>query len=415
MIDGAPMGITGGFNYVPLVDAVEEFKVAAPTSDASHGLSGGGVINMTMKSGSNQLHGGVSWFLRNNVLDANNTQSNRAGLKSQQHQFNQFSAMVSGPIIRNRFFYTGDYDGYRERTPFPTTVTVPTLPQREGDFSQTLNSSRQLVAIYDPLSTRQVGNTFVRDAFGSNRIPPNRMSKIGQNVVKFFPLPNVTTDPVTNFNNYASSPNIGRFGYDSWHAKFDYLWDSSHRTSASVTENWGFATRLNNGISGPATMGPDPQTRNHYGAILDHVWTINPTTVLNVRLNWTRFAEMRRLLSTGLDMTQLGFSSTLAAASPLPVLPVIEISRFATLGESNHNITPFDSFQIFPNVVKAWNKHNLKFGADLRLMRESDYKPRYSAGRYTFNTNWTRGPLDTSSSAPLGHRGSSAQSGFPHA
>ncbi len=154
MIDGAPMGITGGFNYVPLVDAVEEFKVAAPTSDASHGLSGGGVINMTMKSGSNAVHGGASWFLRNNVLDANNTQTNRAGLKSQQHQFNQFSAMIGGPIIRNKFFYTGDYDGYRERTPFPTTVTVPTLAQREGDFSQTLNSSRQMVAIYDPLTTR---------------------------------------------------------------------------------------------------------------------------------------------------------------------------------------------------------------------------------------------------------------------
>ena len=141
--------------------------------------------------------------------------------------------------------------------------------------------------------------------------------------------------------------------------------------------------------------------------------TLNPTTVLNVRLNWTRFAEMRRLLSSGLDMTTLGFPATLAAASPLPVLPVVEVGQFATLGESNHNITPFDSFQIFPNIVKVWNKHNLKLGADLRLMRESDYKPRYSSGRYTFNANWTRGPLDTSSTAPLGQELASFLLGLP--
>ena len=142
LLDGAALGVSGEWTYSPLVDAVEEFKVSTPINDASQGLTGGGVVNMTMKSGTNRLHGLLSEFIRNNIFDANKTQANAAAaespwLKKQQHQFNSFAGMISGPIIKNKFFYSGNYEGFRETVPSPLTQTVPTIEQRTGNFSKT--------------------------------------------------------------------------------------------------------------------------------------------------------------------------------------------------------------------------------------------------------------------------------------
>ncbi len=147
LVDGASInGGSGGWRFAPLVDGVEEFKVTAPAADASLGLSGGGVINMTMKGGSNTFHGTFSEYFRNHMFDAVTTQTNRAGaqrpdLLNQQHQWNDFSGLVSGPIRKDKFFFSAWYEGFRERVPFPTTQTVPTLLERSGDFSNTRNAA----------------------------------------------------------------------------------------------------------------------------------------------------------------------------------------------------------------------------------------------------------------------------------
>ncbi|MCX6635794.1 MAG: TonB-dependent receptor, partial [Acidobacteria bacterium] len=147
--------------------------------------------------------------------------------------------------------------------------------------------------------------------------------------------------------------------------------------------------------------------------MLDDVVTLTPTMVLNTRLNWTRFAEVHLLPSTGMDITAMGFPSFLAAASPLLILPRVDLGAFGQLGESNANTTPFDSFQIFSNMVKVVNRHSLKIGADIRRYRESNYQPQNSSGRYQFSTNWTRGPLDSASSAPVGQDLASFLLGLP--
>src|SRR5262245_39176317 len=143
LIDGAPDAATGGWQYAPVVDAVEEFKVATSSVDAAYGRTGGGVVNLTMKSGTNNLHGSMFLFHRGNSLDANTTQNNRNGIQTVGHRFDDFGTVLSGPIRRDKTFFMGFYEGFREHIPFPRTSTVPSDLERQGDFSQTFNSAGQ--------------------------------------------------------------------------------------------------------------------------------------------------------------------------------------------------------------------------------------------------------------------------------
>ena len=120
--------------FAPLVDGIEEFKVSTPSTDASLGLSGGGVVNMTMKGGTNNFHGTLSEYVRNNIFDAVATQTNQSPIRAMQHQWNDFSALVTGPIVKNKLLFSGWYEGFRERIPFPTTQTVPSELERAGLF-----------------------------------------------------------------------------------------------------------------------------------------------------------------------------------------------------------------------------------------------------------------------------------------
>lgn len=401
LLDGAPLGVSGNWNYSPLVDAVDEFKVSTPTSDASQGLTGGGVVNMTMRSGTNRLHGVLSHFIRNNIFDANATQANRAAaqrpdLKNQQHQWNSFAGMLSGPVIKNKMFYAGHYEGYRERVPFPVTVTMPTLEQRQGDFSRTFNAGGQQIVVFDPLTTRQEGARFVRDPFPGNRIPDARIVPVARNMLKFIPLPNIVTNPVTFLNNFAASPNVGRFDYDAQHVKVDYIWNERHRTSASETFNRGSGNRSANGIGSgnPAKTGVDPKRRRHYGAILDHVWTASATTVLNGRLSWDRAMDFNEQLSANtFDGSQLGFPGRIGS-NPVARFPNITIAEYASWGDGNKPFMARDTYSAVLDISHAHGLHFFKFGARVGQGRFYEANSGDWNGRINFTKVFTqRDPL----------------------
>ncbi len=398
LLDGAPLGVSGAWDYAPLVDAVEEFKVSAFANDASHGLTGGGAVNMTMKSGANQLHGLASEFFRNNVFDAVATQTNRAAaqrpdLKNQQHQWNSFAGMLSGPIIKNKFFYSGHYEGYRQRVPFPVTVTFPTAEQRTGDFSNTLNASRNLIVVYDPLSTRQAGSSYARDPFPGNRLPSQRIVPVAQNILKFVPMPNIVTNPITNFNNFAASPNVGQYRYDAYYVKFDYFWNSSHRTFASHTQNHGSETRTGNGIpvGNPAKQGPDPNNRAHYAATLDHVWTVNPTTVLNARIAWDRYYWLRRLTSNdAFDGSTLGFKGR-SGANTAPHFPIVTMTNYTVIGANvDRMFQPNDTYTSVVDLSRTAGRHFLKFGMRAGQARFSRSNKGDLDGLFAFTPAFTQ-------------------------
>ncbi len=208
-IDGVPdtaprnNSINNFLVYTPTVDAVAEFKVETNSLSAQYGRFNGGVINVVLKSGTNNLHGSVYEFLRNSVMDANNFFNNRSGLALPALKRNQFGFTLGGPVVlphlykgKNKTFFFVDYEGYRESLASTASFTVPTALQRQGDFSQTTTSGGQLITIYDPQSTTMVNGALTRTAFAGNVIPTSRLDPVALALAKYYPLP--TNNSLTN-------------------------------------------------------------------------------------------------------------------------------------------------------------------------------------------------------------------------
>src|SRR5262249_20524590 len=194
--DGAPNNLVGQNNlaYVPPVEATQEFKVQTNTYDAQYGRTGGGIVNVSIKSGTNRLHGAVYEYLRRTGLTANTFVNNANNSPRTNQLVDQYGFAVNGPVRiprlyngRDRTFFTFAMERYRQRDPRPALGSVPTVLERGGDFSQTRTAAGALYAIYDPLTVRpnpafnstrpvSVSNPqFIRSPFEGNRIPAFRM------------------------------------------------------------------------------------------------------------------------------------------------------------------------------------------------------------------------------------------------
>ncbi len=396
LIDGAPAGARGSWNTSPMVDAVEEFKVTSPVSDASNGLSGGGVVSVKMKSGTNEIHGSLSEFLQNVKLDSNVTQTNRAlalspFLKNQNSQ-NSFAARISGPILKNRFFYTGHYEGTRIRQSRPATVSIPTLEQRAGDFNQTFNSAKQNILMYDPLTTVQTGSTFTRSPIPGNVIPASRIAAPARSILGFLPTPNLVTDPVTNINNYASVPNSRWIDPNDYYVKADYIWNERHRTSASDTYAWAYNNQpAGNGLPrGNPLRNIGAQSRTSYGATLDHVWIVSNSFNVNARLGWNRFIQTTdAIYQQEFDGSKLGFSGRIGS-SPVTRFPVLALQDYAGWGLSAKQFSPDDQYTAILDASKNIGRHFLKFGARYSRIVFSRSNNGNWYGNYTFNRVFTQ-------------------------
>src|SRR5262245_5424413 len=177
-----------GISVFPSVDAIQEFKVLGANYPAEYGRSLGSVLNVVYKSGTNEFHGSAYEFFRDSALDSNNYFAKKAGTPLSDYQRSQFGGVAGGPIVRGRTFFMGSFEGLREQRQSQTTTTVPTLAQRQGDFSQTFAQNGQLIRVFDPFSTRaNPAGGFQRDQFDGNRIPASRMDPVALNVLKYFP------------------------------------------------------------------------------------------------------------------------------------------------------------------------------------------------------------------------------------
>jgi hypothetical protein len=383
-MDGASNGLQGGASFVPLEDAIAEMKVSTPISDASYGLSGGGVISVVTKSGTNQFHGAANEFFQNSVLDAWSTQQKAAIQQNAAFQYrkkrdNVYSALGTGPVIKNKLFFAGSYDGRQTRSATPTNTSVPTVLQHQGDFSKTFNSAGQLDVIYDPLSTTQVGNSFVRTAFPGNVISPNRINPVAANILALDVLPNYVSpnSPITNVNNYFIGDNPSSVSFQGLWSKGDYIWNDKNRTSATWDRSarTGFSA-TGNGILRPdplLTVNGDPIKRQHQGAIVDHVATLNPTTVLTVRAAWDFWEEKVFGRSQwGYDGTKLGFTGPTGLDGI--GFPTFGFSggpvAFAGFGNSQDDLRPKTDYELSGDLSKTIGKHFFRFGLRAAQIRE---------------------------------------------
>ncbi len=420
LLDGAPN--TTGNNrvaYNPPVDAVAEMKVEVFQTDASYGHSGGGTVNVVMKSGTNAIHGSLYEFNQVSRLAATPFFTNLAGLKKQVTRFNQYGGTVGGPVAipkifngRDKVFFFFAYEGIKDSIPNPSTQTVPTLAERKGDFSELLKLG-PAYQIYDPRTGVVEGGRIRRTPFANNIIPPDRLNPIALNYLQFFPLPN-QPGRADGGDNFLSNTDGEINQFASYLGRLDLNFSTRHKMFMNARHNDRLGSKGNFVGKSPLDMTAIlGLNRTNWGALIDDVFTISPTTVLNTRVNWSRFEEPRPNFSTGFDMTSLGFSPALLAAAPKKTLPAIIPDRFVRIGDSGGVELPFDSYQIFSTLTKVAGKHTLKTGADLRWTRESGIDYGYASGDYVFSTNWTRGPLDNSSGAPLGQDFASFLLGLP--
>ena len=142
------------FAIIPSIDAVQEFKVQTNNMSAEFGRTSGGVVNVSMRNGTNAFHGSLYEFLRNSAFDSNNFFNNVSGQKKPPFRFNQFGGTVGGPIRKDKTFFFFNYEGLRRRTGRTLLFSVPTADQRRGDFSATRAATGQVIQIFDPETTR---------------------------------------------------------------------------------------------------------------------------------------------------------------------------------------------------------------------------------------------------------------------
>ena len=416
LVDGAPDTTRNSrVAYNPPPDAVQEIKVEAFQADAAYGHTGGGTVNVVMRGGTNQFHGSAYEFNQVSKLAATPFFTNKGGQKKSQSIFNQWGLTAGGPIWipkiingKDKLFFFFGYEGIHDAFPEPQTRTVATAAERTGDFSQLLTLGSKY-AIYDPLTgVKQSNGRVLRQVFAGNLLPADRLSNIAKGLVAFNPLPN-QTGQVDGNQNYIDD-SVRRDVFDGELGRLDYNISERHKFFYSFRHNYRVEDR-NNHYHNIATG--NLLNRINWGSTLDDVYTLSPTAVMNVRLNWTRFTEANDKPSAGYDFTKLGFPSYIAAASQKLVMPIVDLNQFSDGGDNGGDRTPFDLFQIFGSVTKVHARHTLKFGGDVRESRESSSSYGNSSGQYVFREDYTRGPLDNSTAAPLGQDLASFMLGYP--
>ena len=407
-IDGFPStaGIGNEITTIPNVDSTQEFKIQSNNLSAEWGRIGGGVINVSTRSGTNQLHGSVYEFLRNDVLNANEFFNKRAGKGVPEFRLNQFGYAVGAPILlpkiyngKDRTFFFTDYQGTRWRQGAVFQGTMPTDLQRQGDFSRTLNQTGQQVVVYDPVTTRAnpaKAGSFIRDPFPGNVIPRNRQDPVALKLLPYYPEPNTAGNPFTAVNNYVSNaPN----GIDQLNVnnRIDHAISQKWRTFARLSINrttltFGDTYCVTNSYCNPASPTNGKVTVDNYSGGMGNTITLSPSTVLDVRYGFARFYWIRTGRGLGFDQTQVGMPSSLVGQLSVPYFPIQSVQGFSALGGGSL-VNKADTTQSILNSLNhVAGKHNLKAGTDFRIRRSDLFQLANAGGTYAYTQGMTTGP-----------------------
>ena len=391
-----------GISVFPSVDAIQEFKVLGANYPAEYGRSLGSVLNVVYKSGTNQFHGSGYEFFRDSTFDANNFFANRVNQPLGDYRRSQFGGVAGGPIRRSRTFFMTSFEGLRERRASQTTTTVPTLAQRQGDFSQTLAQNGQLIRLFDPFSTRaNPAGGFIRDQFSGNVIPAARMDPVALQVLKYFPLPNQAGNPTTGADNYFATGSA-ELDVNNFDARVDHQLSDKQK----LFVRYSYRTTL----SAPATFFPEEiaiaegrvneQNLAHNG-VIDFNRTMSNTSVLNARLGFARTLFIFDNQGLGFRPSSLGLPVSIDENVDRLMFPRFGVGGLVTLGGNDHRYNAFMSYTAAASLTKLRGAHTLKVGFDGRMLRVNVWEAR-SAGTFNFRAAETQGPNPTAASSTAG-------------
>ncbi len=421
LLDGAVNnGQAGGNNiaYVPIVDAVQEFNVQSNSYDAQYGHTGGGIFNVVLKSGTQDLHVTAWEFMRRKFLDANTYQNNAIpptpanpkGIERSAHMLDQYGVQLEGPLLipkllkrdgKVQAFFLGSIENYYEEWPQFLRNSWPEPEMREGDFSKLVTATGEKVTIYNPFDyTMDANGNPQRRPFPDNKIPASLISPVARAVTKYMPLPN-NTEPGVRYSTgnrinptYAATDN-----FYNLILKFDFNFGDKNRGFFRHASNDRTEDRCVNDVcTGPGMDGQQPFQRINDAYVADWVGTLSPTLIVNVRAAHNRFIEKGfGRGNVDFDLTSLGLPSSLISRLPGPTyFGRWNFDGYSSLGRyQGINIT--NNYGLMGNVTKIAGSHTLKAGIDFRRIH---YITQDSGDilRFDGQTRWTQREYNVSRS-----------------
>lgn len=373
---------------VPVIDSIAEYRVMESNFNAQYGDAAGAVTTVTTKSGTNQFHGTVWEFLRNNILNANYYFANLNGTPRGGYHRNVFGGDLGGPILKNRLFFFGDYQGVRQTRPSVTTLTIPT--QAEVNMVETGNFNGIGLTLYNPYS----GTSKSRDAFPDNIIPKSYLDPAAQKLFALLPAPTratannnyiITPSSVLNSNQFdvRLDDNVG----SEDHLFFKYSFQRPYwLIPGTMYPRAGAAIQVGPYLSN----GSISHVQTQSGTIgYSHIFS--PTLLLDAHagiLRW--YAHDNPMGQQYASATAIGISG-INYNSLTGGLPAVSISGFAGLG--NSSTAPEDSeittFQYDAEVTKVAGTHTLKAGILFLRNRFNGFTEQPARGTFSFNGEFT--------------------------
>jgi Carboxypeptidase regulatory-like domain/TonB-dependent Receptor Plug Domain len=425
-----------GTNYIvlPPLDAIQEFKVQTGDFSAELGRSAGAVLNATVKSGTNSIHGAVWEFFRNDKLDAADWFEDNSGIGKGELRQNQFGAAIGGPIVKNKLFYFGDYEGLRRvQGNTQSGFTVPTMAERNNGYTNLADlitgqgtSSRAdalgrqipLGTILDPATTRAVGagaldpvsglvnptasTVYVRDPFGTcsastmnftlagcglNQLPAGRLDPNAIKLLNLYPLP--TSGSLTS--NFASSPALYEHR-DAFDVRVDYDITQKDQIFSrfSYVDDPQFIPGPFGGIAdGGAFQEGDQSAKSYQSASAwTHVFSPTMINVARVGVNHlltSRFGPVGTELGIPAQYGIQGIPQTAENGG----LPVITMSGLSSLGSSSYlpSDEVSDTLQLTDDFTKIHGPHSFKMGVEFQNVKFSTLQPANGKGNFGYNSN----------------------------
>ncbi|MDX2029624.1 MAG: TonB-dependent receptor [Blastocatellia bacterium] len=385
--------------YVPPSESVQEVNVSTNNFDAEQGLAGGAAVQVISKSGSNEFHGSGFIYHDNHFFRAKNAfyPTTVAGAPNPNKPKNLRTipgGTIGGPIMKDKLFFFGSWEGMYESTIGDGFFTVPTPELRTGDFSRTNTT------IYDPLTGALNGTG--RTAFTGGVIPSNRIHPAAAKLLALVPLPNLR-DASGNFasvqNLYASAPGI--FNRNNYDVKVNLnrnerhqLWTKFSHMNAGVTGNFAL------GAAGGGTLGAGGSgvgTTKSYVGTVGHTWTIGNGFIVDGNFSVTHRSHNTIPpdygKNVGLDV--LGIPGTNGSDIRQSGTPQFNFATYSGLGNLNNWSPVFReerSYTFTQNATKIMGNHDLRFGADIVKHHLDHWQPEIGAGprgSFSFSGNTT--------------------------
>ncbi len=397
------------YAVLPPVDAIEEFRVQTSDYSAELGRSAGAVLNATVKSGTNEFHGDVWEFLRNDKLDASNFFENAGGLAKGAYRQNQFGFTLGGPIKKNKTFFFMDYQGTRIRQALTAVSTVPTAQERNSGYTDlsellTQGGSRTDAAgnvyalgqVFDPSTTQAAGAGYIRQPFANNQLPASRIDPNAVKLLNLYPSPNAPG----LFNNYTSD-RIQSNDVDQFDVRGDQTFSERDVLFSRVTyvRNPQIIPGPFGGIADGGGFGSGNQSAISWNGVLSETHTFSPTMVNEARIGVNRIASSRtQANATTYGIPQQFGIQGVSQATDNGGLPTFNITGLSTLGSSGYlpSIETSTVGQFSDTLTKNTGRHNLKTGYTFQRLRFAVLQPPAARGNFYFQGNYTDVPNSTS-------------------